>query len=146
MPRITKRFVNAAKPTAADIVYWDDALAGFGLRVRPSGARSFIFAYRVGGGRRGRQRKMTLGAVGNLTPDGARKAAQDASNDVGRGKDPAAAAKAQRADMTVVELIDIYLRDGPASRPAKKASSWASDAANLRRHVAFKLGRRRSAR
>lgn len=142
MPRITKRFVDAAKPTAADVVYWDDDLAGFGLRVRPSGARSFVFAYRTGGGRRGRQRKMTLGTVGNLTPDGARKAAQDASNAVGRGKDPAADKMAQRADMAVAELIEIYLRDGPASRPAKKASSWASDAANLRRHVAPRLGRR----
>jgi integrase len=142
MPRITKRFVDAVRPSKDDIVHWDDDLAGFGLRIRPSGARSFVFAYRTGGGRRGRQRKMTLGAVGKITPDEARAAAKKASASVSQGKDPAAEKQAVREDLTGSELVEVYLRDGPASRPAKKASSWSSDRSNLTRHFVPLLGRR----
>ena len=90
MARITKRYVDALKPGAADVVHWDDALPGFGVRVRPSGAKSYVYVYRLGGGRRGRQRRFTLGAANNgpadgkkqrrvITPDEARKAALKAS-------------------------------------------------------------------
>jgi hypothetical protein len=86
-------------------VHWDDALPGFGVRVRPSGAKSYLFVYRLGGGRRGRQRRLTLGAANGsndgpggsgkrrkvLTPEEARKAAQKASAAVGAGGDPARA-------------------------------------------------------
>jgi hypothetical protein len=37
MARITKRYVDALKASSADVVHWDDALPGFGVRVRPSG-------------------------------------------------------------------------------------------------------------
>lgn len=142
MPRITKRFVDALKASTADVVHWDDDLTGFGVRVRPSGARSYVFAYRLGGGRRGRLRKMTIGPVGRMTPEEARTAARRASSLAGDGKDPAGEKQAQREDLTVSELIDRYLEDGPASRPDKKASSWGSDESNLRRHAVPLLGRR----
>jgi integrase len=144
MPRITKRYVDSLKGNAADLVYWDDDLTGFGVRVRPSGGRSYVFAYRAGGGRRGRLRKMTLGAVGRMTPDQARKAAQDANARAMAGEDPAAEKQAQRADLTVAELVERYLEKGSEARPDKKASSWASDRSNLKRHVVPLLGRRRA--
>jgi hypothetical protein len=102
-------------------VHWDDALPGFGVRVRPSGAKSYLFVYRLGGGRRGRQRRLTLGAANGsndgpggsgkrrkvLTPEEARKAAQKASAAVGAGGDPAGAKTAERWDLTVAELITL---------------------------------------
>lgn len=143
MPRITKRFVDALKPSKADTVHWDDDLTGFGVRVRPSGARSYVFAYRLGGGRRGRLRKMTIDPVGQgTTPEEARAAARTASRMAAEGKDPAGEKLAQREDLTVSEAVERYLDEGPASRPGKKASSWESDGSNLRRHVVPLLGRR----
>lgn len=161
MPRINKRFVDALKPTAGDVVFWDDALPGFGVRVRQSGAKSYLFAYRLGGGRSGRLRRMFIGAA-NIspadkesdpqkrnerrrkiwTPDEARKAAQDASIKARSGGDPAGEKQAAQEDLTGLELVDLYLKEGPASRPKKKSSSWASDASNLRRHFVPLLGRR----
>ena len=41
---------------------------------------------------------------------------------------------------TVAELIERYLTDGPATKPAKRASTWVIDASNLRRHVLPLLG------
>jgi integrase len=156
MARITKRYVDALKAGAADVVYWDDALPGFGVRVRPSGAKSYVFVYRLGGGRRGRQRRFTLGAAHNgqadrldqkrrkaITPDEVRKAALKASAVAGAGGDPAAEKAVQREDLTISELITRYLREGPSSRPAKKTKSWEHDSSNLKRHVLPLMGRQR---
>jgi hypothetical protein len=47
--RITKRTVDALKAAKSDYVRWDGDLKGFGVRVRPSGAKSFVAVYRTGG-------------------------------------------------------------------------------------------------
>src|SRR5262249_49490781 len=61
---------------------------------------------------------------------------------VAKGKDPVAEKQAQRSDLTVTELVERYLKEGPADKPDKKASSWSTDASNLRRHAVPLLGRR----
>lgn len=147
MAKITKRFIDALKATSRktsrEVVYWDDELRRFGVRVRPGGAvMTYICQYRTPGGRAGRTRKLLLGHVGVLTPEQARTAAKVALAAVGIGKDPADEKRAQRASPTVAELVEKYLREGPADKPDKKASSWAIDASNLRRHVVPLLGRR----
>ena len=71
-----------------------------------------------------------------------RHEARDALAAASKGKDPSADRHVQRADMTITELVERYLDEGRASKPAKKAASWASDASNLRRHVVPLIGRR----
>src|SRR5215212_6499809 len=63
--KITKRTVDAAQPAAARYELWDTELKGFGLRVEPSGAKSFIVRYRAGeGGRSAPKRFVSLGRMG----------------------------------------------------------------------------------
>jgi hypothetical protein len=49
--RITKRVVDGLKPQAKEFAIWDPKLPGFGVRVRPTGAMSYVVVYRAGSGR-----------------------------------------------------------------------------------------------
>ena len=109
--RISKRLVDSAHASNAEYTIWDDALTGFGLRVRPSGAKSYVIVYRAGTGRKAPVRKVTLGAVGKLTPDVARELAEKALGSVAHGKDPAADRAQDREGLTVRELIEAFLTD-----------------------------------
>ncbi|MCW5735428.1 MAG: integrase arm-type DNA-binding domain-containing protein, partial [Enhydrobacter sp.] len=137
MPKLTKRFVDALKPVERDTLFRDTDLKGFGLRVKPSGVRTWVCTYRNAAGR---TRKLALGKVGVVTPEEARQRAREALGGVAKGADPSADRHAKRADMTISDLVERYLQDGPADKPAKKASSWVTDASNLNRHVVPILG------
>jgi integrase len=139
MAKITKRFVDRLTAGPSDVVHWDDALSGFGVRVKPSGAQTYVVQYRNGVGQ---SKRLTLAKVGVLTPEEARREAVAALASVAKGKDPVADKRAQRADLTVAALVERYLDEGRADKPTKKASSWAIDASNLRRLVVPLLGRR----
>lgn len=108
MPNLTKRSVDAAKPTKRQQFIWDNELKGLGLLVLPSGVKSFVLQYRTAGGR---SRRMTLGRYGVLTPDQARGMALDALALVRKGGDPAAERLALRAAPKVNDLLDRFLTD-----------------------------------
>jgi integrase len=92
---ITKRAVDAVQPEARQTLLWDTRLKGFGLLVLPSGSRSYIFQYRIGG-RSGRLRRYTIGRHGSpWTPDSARKRAEDLAETVRKGIDPKDAEQAE---------------------------------------------------
>ena len=58
------------------------------------------------------------------------------------GVDPLAAKAERRTAAKVADLVELYLSEGPAEKPNKKASSWTDDASNLRRHVVPLIGGR----
>lgn len=109
--RISKRVVDSIRGNGTEFIIWDDALTGFGVRVRPSGAKSYVVVYRAGAGRKAPVRRVTLGSVGKLTPHMARGLAQKALGSVAHGKDPAADRAQDREGLTVKELIDAFLAD-----------------------------------
>lgn len=71
MKPLTRNTIAAARPRKAEYTLWDGALAHFGVRVHPSGARSFIIQTRVNG----RMRKLTLGRFSETSLADARKEA-----------------------------------------------------------------------
>jgi integrase len=109
--RITKRLVDSLKPTGDDRFVWDDTLIGFGVRVQPTGVKSYVVKYRAGSGRGAPTRRVTLGRVGTLTPDEARALARKTLGAVALGNDPAAAKAADRRASTLRELADIFLAE-----------------------------------
>ncbi|MBV8505308.1 MAG: DUF4102 domain-containing protein, partial [Alphaproteobacteria bacterium] len=44
--KLSKTLVERIKAADQDVVVWDDTLPGFGVRVKPSGVRSYIIQYR----------------------------------------------------------------------------------------------------
>jgi hypothetical protein len=72
--RLTQQVVERLEPKAAEYVEWCPKLRGFGCRVRPTGHKSFLAMYRVGG-RSAKSRKVTIGTYGKITTEEARKAA-----------------------------------------------------------------------
>ncbi|MBI1329131.1 MAG: DUF4102 domain-containing protein [Alphaproteobacteria bacterium] len=108
MPRLTKRVIDTLKPdpTTPDRTIWDDTLSGFGVRVRASGAMTWIIMYRT---QDGRLRKYRIGKVGAMTPDEARKEARQKLAAIDRGDDPAEERTALRKAMSVAELCDLFL-------------------------------------
>ena len=73
MPKITKRTVDAMVPREREHVLWDDEIKGFGVRVRPSGRKTYIVKYRD----RDRAVKVTIGPHGAVTPAAARARAAE---------------------------------------------------------------------
>jgi integrase len=94
-------------PDKRDHIFFDDAVPGFGIRLRSSGSRKWVFQYRLGV----KQRRIVLGEVSAITVGKAREIAGDLHAKVRLGGDPAAAkaaAKAQAAN-SLGDLVSRYL-------------------------------------
>lgn len=104
-------------PAKGNRVYYDgeDGVKGFGVRVTAAGARSFILTYWTKGGR---QRRITIGTVGNWTTGSARIEARRLKRMIDEGGDPLGDIEAEREAPTVADLCvrfaDEYL---PRNRP-----------------------------
>jgi integrase len=86
--RITKSSVDVLTPGTSDIFLWDERLRGFGLRLTPKGARSYVLQYRMGGRESG-TRRYTIGTHGSpWTPETARREAERILIMVRQGNDP----------------------------------------------------------
>jgi Arm DNA-binding domain len=101
MPKITKRTVDAAAlPDKAegDRFLWDTELKGFGLRIKPSGVKSYVLKYRIGS----LTKRLTIGKHGPLwTAEDARRQALDLLRSVKDGRDPSAEKSEAREALTV---------------------------------------------
>lgn len=73
-------------PRDIEYTVWLDGMSSFGLRVRPSGAKSYILMYRVRGS--SRLAKLTLGKAQDIPFDTAKRMAKIARMEALAGTDP----------------------------------------------------------
>ena len=118
--RLTKRAIDGMEYSGGTDYRWDESLPGFGVRVYPSGKKSFVISYRV----KGRKRFMVLGAYGVLTLDQARRRARRELARVADGIDPSAERQDERQAPTMADLAERYMRE---HAPKKKAKSQRED-------------------
>lgn len=85
--KLTQAAVDRIKLPAgkSEAIFFDDDMAGFGLRVREGGSRNWIVQYKIGP----KHRRLTIGNVSTLTAGKAREAASTALAKVKLGNDPA---------------------------------------------------------
>ena len=146
MAKILKRAVDALQPEPdRDVFAWDSELRGFGVRVKPSGVKSYLIQYRNA---EGRTRRLVLGQHGALTPEVARDLARQKLTAVAAGEDPSMDRHAARAGMTLTEVCDWYLREATAgrllgrNRRPIKASTLNMDRSRIETHIKPLLGSR----
>lgn len=86
--KLTQRTIDSLTLPAdrAEAIYFDDDIAGFGLRLRDGGSRTWVFQYKLGA----KHRRLTLGRVSALPLAKARDTASDLYAMVRLGRDPAA--------------------------------------------------------
>ena len=91
-------------------VAYDADLVGFGVRVMPSGYKSWIVEYRPGvGGRRVAKKRMTLGSAKMVTAEQARRKAKEILAQAQLGSDPAGERNKSRRTPTFKEFSERYL-------------------------------------
>jgi len=136
--KLTKRSVDAlgTDPSGRDTIHFDAEVRGFGVRVKPSGAKSYVLKYR---NRFGQQRKFHIARVGEVTPDQARASAIKLRDRIAAGEDPVNDRNSERNAQTVAQLCDEYLE---AEKGRIKASTLAVDKSRIERHVKPLLGSR----
>jgi integrase len=143
--KLTKRTIDAIKPDGTDRVFWDEELRGFGLRVKPTGLKSFLIQFR---NRQGRSRRLTVGNYGRLTPEEGRREARRHLSDVERGRDPAEQRLEEHNAITVTELCREYLAKADAGLIIgrkglpKRLSTLEIDRGRIARHIIPLLGNR----
>jgi len=110
--KLTKRTVDGAQPGPARYTIFDTEISGFGLRVSPTGEKSWVYMYRAGeGGRRAPKKRVTLGSTKRFTPEEARTEAERLRACVNRGIDPQDQKAMQRQALTVAELAELFLSE-----------------------------------
>ena len=119
--KVSKRMVDALRPRSVDVFLWDAAQPGFGLRVMPSGVKSYVFRYRL----HGRRWQVVIGLHGApWTPEKARGEARILAGRVESGGNPAAERRESRKVLTVRELMVLFLTE---HAEAKRAPSTAAE-------------------
>jgi integrase len=122
MPRIklTKSVIDTLPTPSSDVVYWDAAYPGFGVKITPKGRKVFIVLYRTGGAG-SHLRKYTIGPYGRVTLHQARVAAQKVFAAKLEGRDPAAE-KREAKRRVVADRVDDLLENFIAQRLSKNRS------------------------
>ena len=112
---LTERRIRDAKPGPRTAIVWDDQVRGLGVRITRGGTKSLILNYRA----RGRERRATLGRVGEISLKDARERAAAILAEVrAGGSGPLEARQREREAPTVAALVGRFLRDHASERMA----------------------------
>jgi integrase len=147
--RLTDAVVRAlgVDPVAAasgnDTFAWDGSLAGFGVKITPSGTKSFVYAYRHDG----RKRRLTLGRADKMSTSKARALAEVAQTAVRAGRDPQAEKAQARAAQTVKDHAQEWLASlrAKAKRDELSERTVLDYASKVNLHIVPAFGRMKPA-
>ena len=108
MPKLTKRIIEALEAKDKDYLIFDSDLPCFGVRVMPSGRKYFLVQYRAD---RRKVRRKSLGMVGVIPLEEARKQALKILAAVQSGNDPVGEERAKHNALTVNDLAERFIEE-----------------------------------
>lgn len=130
--QLTKSKIDSIPTPNKEHFFWDQGISGFGIKISPSGRKTFILVYRMG--RRGAPtRRYTLGTYGNITPDMARKEALRLRGQIASGTDPMELRAQAKAQLSFGEFANKYLQEHACLH--KKPSSLREDRRYLNKNL-----------
>ncbi|MGO7452939.1 tyrosine-type recombinase/integrase [Rhizobium ruizarguesonis] len=131
--KITRAVLENAQPHEdgkTTRLIWDSRLTGFGLRIRPSGAKTFVYVYRFNG-------KPKWATIKATTADDAFDQATEMANQYHRGKDPVAEREEAQRDAdrrsnaaTVGSMLDLFVAEHAKGQLAEKTADEYERTAN----------------
>jgi len=123
--KLNKTAIRELEATKKEYTCYDTKIPGYGIRVFPSGRKSYILWYRD---QRGRTRKLTLGTFPELSPALARKKAREFLGNIMTGGDPGMDKSSKRDYKTFGDLAEKYIE-----RHASKKKTGYEDERILRK-------------
>jgi integrase len=105
MIKVSKRIVEALEVQDRDVDHFDEDLKGFGVRVRPSGRKTYFVMMR----HKCVMRRFTIGSHGAVTAEAARLKAKQIISDLAIDKNPTAEQDAVRNSVTVRSLGERFI-------------------------------------
>lgn len=119
---MTKRSIDGLRSSTKPWIAWDSALTGFGLRVQPTGVKSYIVNFRVGpGGRNAPNRRLVIGRATSMLPREARRIAHGILGRAARGRDPSAERLEARRVPSLADAFEEFLSANPHRAPSTVA-------------------------
>lgn len=128
--KLTKRKIDSFSYQGRGVsrdVRWDGLIPGFGIRIYPSGRKTFVLSYRCNG----RKRLMSVGSYGVITLDEARDLARKASVNVASGIDPLDQRQLAIQGDSVADLCQAFM--DRHAKPHKR--SWKDDESRIRLYI-----------
>lgn len=111
--KLTKTVIDGLPaPEHGQKLYWDDKQPGFGVRITPTGYKAYVFQRRI----HGRNRRIRIAPVGDLTVEQARKQAAKLAGAIADNRDPVAERRRHRLKSVTLRAA---LADYLAARPLK---------------------------
>ena len=134
--KLTKRVVESIPPHKTnELLIWDSELKGFGVRVFPTGRRTYFVQYR---NQFGGTRRKKIGVHGIITADQAREEAKKLLGDVAKGEDPSQDFQKAKLKPTFEELANEYIE--MHAKANKRPKSLREDQKMLSNILLKKLG------
>ena len=138
--KFTDRQIKSLKPKKERYEVWETNGKGFGIRVAPTGRKSFIFLYRF----QGTSRRITFGNYPEISLADAHAAHANSRQLLERGADPATveqdAKEESRRSPSVRRLVEEYIEK--YAKPRKR--SWKEDERILNKDVVPRWGKRKA--
>lgn len=105
--KFTKSALDGFRPAEKERLLFDEAQPGFGLRIAPTGRKSFFIQYRANG----RTRRLALGKYGVLSLAQAKAIAKVKLVEVAQGADPSAERHRSKSMPTLAQVCERFFEE-----------------------------------